>query len=134
MNIGLIIFSRTGHTLLVAEKIRDACLAQGHHAVIERVRAENEDPNRKVPLRLTSAPAPAAYDAVIFGGPVEAFSLSPIMKAYLAQLPQITGKKVGCFVTQHLSKPWLGGNHAVRQMRGLCRGKGADVRQTGIVN
>lgn len=30
MNVGIMIFSRTGNTLLVAEKVRDACLAQGH--------------------------------------------------------------------------------------------------------
>lgn len=134
MNVGIMIFSRTGNTLLVAEKVRDACLAQGHTAVVHRVRAENGDPNRRLPLRLISAPNPTPLDAVIFGGPVEAFSLSPIMKAYLKQLPQIPGKKAGCFVTQHFPKPWMGGTHAVKQMRVLCQSKGADVAQTGIVN
>lgn len=133
MNIGIILFSRTGNTLLVAEKVRDACLAQGHAAVIERVRAENEDPQSKAPLRLKSMPDPARYDALIFGGPVEAFSLSPIMKAYLNQLPGIQGKKAGCFVTQHFPKAWMGGRRAVKQMRALCQGKGADVLVTGSI-
>lgn len=134
MDIGIIIFSRTGNTLSVAEKIRDACLAQGHTAEIERVTAENEDPNNKQPLRLKTTPDPIRYGAVIFGGPVQAFSLSPIMKAYLKQIPQVAGKKVLCFVTQYFPKPWLGGNNSIKQMCQLCQSKGMDVVESGIVN
>lgn len=134
MNVGIIVFSRTGNTLSVAERVRDACLAQGHTAVIERVHAEDEDPNSKKPVRLNDAPDLTRFDAVLFGAPVEAFSLCPIMKVYLSQLPQIEGKRIGCFVTQHFPKPWLGGTHAVKQMRALCRAKGADAALTGIVN
>ena len=134
MNIGIIIFSRTGNTLCVAEKVRDAFLAQGHTAVIERVRAENEDPNSKLPVRLKSVPDPARFDAVIFGAPVQAFSLSPIMNAFLKQLPKMSGKKVGCFVTQHFPKPWMGGKRAAKQMCSLCQSKGADVEKIGIIN
>jgi len=134
MNVGIIIFSRTGNTLFVAEKVRDACIAQGHTAVIERIHAENEDPNSRLSVRLKSAPDPLRFDAVIFGAPVQGFSLSPIMKAYLAQLPQIKGKNVGCFVTQHFVKPWMGGNQAVKQIRTQCQSKGVDISKSGIVN
>ena len=134
MNIGIIIFSRTGNTLSVAQKVRDACVAQGHTAVIERVTAENEDPNTKGPVLFKSTPDPTHFDAVIFGAPVQGFSLSPIMKAYLAQIPQIEGKMVNCFVTQHFPKAWMGGKQAIRQMRDLCKTKGMDIAETGIVN
>ena len=134
MNMGIIVYSRTGNTMEVAGKIRDACLAQGHSAVIERITAENEDPNNKLPIRLKTAPDPALYDAVIFGAPVQGFSLSPIMAAYGAQLPKLAGTQVGCFVTQHFPKPWMGGSRAIRQMRDLCTAKGAEIAETGIVN
>ncbi|NLV59737.1 MAG: flavodoxin [Clostridiales bacterium] len=134
MNVGIIIFSRTGNTLSVAEKVRDACLAQGHTAVIERISAENEDPNSKLPVRLKNAPDPVRFDAVIFGAPVQGFSLSPIVKAYLTQIPQITGKEVGCFVTQHFPKPWMGGKQAAKQMCSLCQSKGVVVAEIGIIN
>ncbi len=134
MNIGLIIFSHTGNTLSVAEKIQTAALAQGHTVTIERVTAEDENPNSKLPLRLKTTPDPIRYDAVIFGAPVQGFSLSPFMKAYLNQLPQITGKKVHCFVTQHFPKPWMGGKQAIKQMYSLCRSKGANAAESGIVN
>ncbi len=133
MNIGIIIFSRTGNTLSVAEKVMDAYLSQGHTAVIERVTVQNEDPNSK-PVRLKNVPDPALFDAVIFGAPVQGFSLSPVMKAYLTQMPPVMGRKISCFVTQHLPKPWMGGNQAIRQMCRLCRSKGADISETSIVN
>jgi Flavodoxins len=134
MNIGIILFSRTGNTLSVAEKIRAACAAQGHTAAIERVTAENEDPGGRLPVRLKNAPDPTRFDAVIFGAPVQGFSLSPIMKAYLAQMPQVSGKKVYCFVTQQFPKPWMGGKQAIKQMLQRCRLKGANAAGTGIVN
>jgi hypothetical protein len=134
MKIGIIVFTRTGNTLAVAEKILNACQANGHEATIQRIRAEHEEPDGKFPLKLTELPDPLAFDAVILGAAVEAFSLSSVLKAYLMQLPALGGRKAGCFVTQHLSKPWLGGNRAIRQMRALCLEKGLDVKVTGIVN
>lgn len=133
MNVGIIIFSRTGNTLSVAEKIRDACAAQGHTVVIERVTAEDEDPNSR-PVQIKTAPDPARFDAVIFGAPVQAFSLSPVMKTYLESMPPLEGKHVRCFVTQHFPKAWMGGNQALGQMKRLCRLKGADIVETGNVN
>jgi menaquinone-dependent protoporphyrinogen IX oxidase len=134
MNIGIIVFSRTGNTLNAAERIREAIIANGHVATIERIHAENEEPNNRQPLRLTVTPDPTRYDAVIFGAAVEAFSLSSVLSAYLSQMPEMGKKKAGCFVTQHLAKPWMGGNRAIRQMRALCQKKGLDVRAKGIVN
>ena len=134
MNIGIIVFSRTGNTLSVAEKILKAAVNQGHTAAIERIHAEHEEPGNKFPLRLTALPEAKAYDAVIFGAAVEAFSLSPVLKVYLEQLPSLGGRKAGCFVTQHLKKPWMGGNRAIRQMRALLKAKGLDAQATGIVN
>lgn len=134
MKIGIIVFSRTGNTLFVAEKIREACIANGHEAVVERIRAEHEEPNNRFPLKLTEVPSLSGYDAVVLGAAVEGFSLSAVLKAYLTQLSRAGGKRAGCFVTQHFSRPWLGGNRAIRQMRALCKDKGLDVRATGIVN
>jgi flavodoxin len=134
MNIGLIIFSRTGNTLSVAERIRDAFLTQGHAVDLELITAEDENSNSKLPLRLTNAPSPVRYDIVVFGAPVQAFSLSPIMMTYLKQMQPIKDKKVCCFVTEHFAKPWLGGNHAIVQMNRLLRLKGAVVMKTGVIN
>ncbi|NLO48230.1 MAG: flavodoxin [Clostridiales bacterium] len=134
MNIGIIIYSHTGNTLSVGEKILNACRERGHTCSLKRITPENDDPNSKAPPRLLSAPELSDFDAVIFGAPVHAFSLCPVMKAYLTQLKQLEGKKVCCYVTQQFSKPWLGGNRAIKQMLALIKSKGADTCATGIVN
>ena len=134
MTTGIILFSRTGNTLSVGEKLKEYLLAGKQAAALERVTAVNEDPNSREKIKLKSIPDIAQYDYVIIGAPVQAFSLSPVMKAYLDQIPLIQGKKVACFVTQHFPKPWMGGNRALRQMTGLISQKGGKVIGTGNVN
>lgn len=134
MNVGIILFSRTGNTLSVAEKIKEACEAQGHTAVIDEIKIENADTHSKSPLKFTRLPDPVPYDALIFASAVEAFSLSSVMKAYLSQMPSVSGKKTYAFVTQQLKHKWMGGNNAIKQMCGLCGAKGLQTAETGIVN
>ena len=74
------------------------------------------------------------YDALIFGAPVQAFALSPVMKRYLTQITSLENKKVACLVTQYFRYPWSGGNRAIRQMKKICESKGGEVCGSGIVN
>lgn len=127
MNVGIIVYSQTGNTLAVAQKLEEALKAKGHTAGIARVEPIDN-------TKLKSAPDVSPYDAVIFASPVHAFSLAPAMQLYLSQVSGLTGKKACCFVTQRLKKAWLGGNHAVRQIKSACRKKGADIAESGIVN
>lgn len=134
MRIGIIIHSHTSNTLSVAEKLKDALAAKGHTVQLERVTAVNEDPNSKEKVRLKSIPDVSPYDAFIIGAPVRAFSLSPVMKAYLTQIPKIQGKRVACFVTEHFPKPWMGGNHSVNQIIRAIKEKGGEVIDKMVIN
>lgn len=134
MKTGIIIYSRTGHTQLVAEKIKDALITQGGTVVIEHVTAANDGANSREAIQLQDIPDISDYDVILIGSPVHGFSIAPVMKSYLQQLPSIDGKKVGCFVTQHFPKPWMGGKRTVAQMCQLCHDKGAEVSGTSIVN
>lgn len=134
MRIGIIVFSRTGNTLSVGERLKESLLAGGQTVNLEQVRVVNVDPNAKEKIKLKSIPDITLYDYVIIGAPVQAFSLSPVMKAYLDQLPQLQGKKVACFVTQHFPKPWMGGSRALKQIAGIISQKGGKVTATGNVN
>lgn len=134
MHIGLIVYSKTGNTLSVVQQLMEALTAKGHTVSVARVEGENDDPGSKQPPKVTAAPDPSSYDALVFAAPVHAFSLCPVMKLYLAQIPQIKGKKVCCFVTQHLKHKWMGGNRAVKQMSDLLKQKGAVIGETGVVN
>lgn len=134
MNIGIIVLSNTGHTLQVAQRMADALSAAGHTAKLERVTAAEDNPQTPAGKKLRDAPDPTPYDLLLFGAPVWGFSLASVMKAYLAQIPSLAGKKAACFVTQHFPKPWMGGNQAIRQMRAACALKQAEIPLTGIVN
>lgn len=133
MNIGIIIYSHTGNTLSVGEKIMEALLAKGHSVRLEQISVENDDPQVKGPIRLTAIPDPSPYDAVIFGGPVAGAQLSPFMKEYLTRLPALRDKKAACFVTQHFKLKWMGSTRAVKQITRAVEQKGTPIIASGMV-
>jgi flavodoxin len=133
MKVGIIVFSHTGNTLSVAEKLQERLATAGHSVKLERVTAVDDSPQAKK-VELKSAPDTGPYDMLVFATPVWAFSLPPVMKHYLEQIPTLEGKAVGCFVTQTFPFPWLGGNRTIRQMVSACKALGGDVVKTGIVN
>lgn len=133
MNIGIIIYSHSGHTLSVGERIKETLLAQGHSVRLERISAANEDPQSKEKIRLTAIPDITPYDAVIFGAPVQGARLSPIMREYLSRLPALQSRKAACFVTQHFKIKWMGSTRAVKQITRAVEEKGAPITASGIV-
>jgi flavodoxin len=133
MNIGLIVYSQTGNTGIVAERLTEKLKAAGHSAAIEQITITGDTPAQAGKFNLSNIPDPGSYDAVIFGAPVQAFSLNPVMKAYLEQLPLLTGKKVAVFVTKRLPLVQTGGTGAVAAMKKACQAKGAIVAGTEIV-
>lgn len=134
MKVGIIVHSHTGNTLSVAEKIKNAMTSKGHTVSIEQVSALNDNPAPNEAVKLKDIPDAQGYDVLLFGAPVRAFSLSAVMKAYLAQLSSLDGIKVGCFVTEQFPFAWMGGNNAIGQMKKSCSAKGAIPEKTGVVN
>jgi flavodoxin len=134
MQIGIIVYSQTGNTLSVAEKLAQALTSKGHSVNIAKVETESETKPATKASELKSAPDVSPYDAIIFASPVQAFSLAPSMKVYLANISSLTGKQVYCFVTQHLRYAWMGGNRAIRAISAVCKQKGAQVKKSGIVH
>jgi NAD(P)H dehydrogenase (quinone) len=133
MNIGMIVYSQTGNTHSVALKLQEKLAAAGHAVALERVEVIGEvQPGQ--PVQFKTLPDAEKYEALVFGSPVQAFSLCQAMVGYLKQVPSLLGKKVACLVTQAFPYPWLGGNRAVRQMTRLCESKGATVCGSGVVN
>ncbi len=134
MKVGIIVYSNTGNTLSVAQKIEEALKSAGHTVSIDRVEPESDKQSPGTPIKLKSAPDVSPYDALIFASPVHAFSLAPVMKQYLSEISGLSGKKVSCFVTQQLKKAWMGGNRAIKQIGSACKAKGAEVTASGIVH
>jgi flavodoxin len=135
MKIGIIVYSQTGNTLSVAEKLKNRLTTAGNTVNIEKVTAAQDGKGGGfAPVEMKTAPNAALYDMVVFGAPVMGASLHPVMKEYLSQLDSVKGKKAACFVTEGFPYPWMGGNRSVGQMKKICESKGINVIETGIVN
>ena len=133
MNIGIIIYSQTGHTRDVADQLAEQL--QKHHSVkTEYLKVSEAEKGDKQQVDLTTIPAIEEYDCLILGSPVHAFSLAPAMETLLKTWPELQGKTVGLIMTQHFPYPWMGGNRAMNQFKNLCRQKGADLVANGIIN
>lgn len=134
MKIGILVHSQTGNTYSVAEELEQKLLVDGHLPVLIRINTLDDKKTDARKIELNDIPDISTYDAIVFGAPVHAFSLSPVMKAFLTQTSLVKGKKAACFVTQSFPYPWMGGNRAIKQMRNICKSKGYEVCGTGIIN
>jgi flavodoxin len=133
MNIGIVIYSLSGNTLSVAERIKERLTENGHIVSLEQIQISGKTPAQPGKFELTVIPDVSGYDALILGSPVQAFSLHPVMKAYLAKLPKLDGKKVALFVTKQLPVLWLGGTGSIKRMKAECEKQGAKVIGSDIV-
>lgn len=133
-NVAVIVHSQTGNTFSVAERLKDMLIEKGLNVDLERLKTEENEMEYIKKIKEKSLPDAAKYDVIVFGAPVNAFTLSMLMKAYLKQQRSLAGKKVLCFVTMAFPKPWLGGNRAIAKMKKICGSKGVTVKDTGIIN
>lgn len=133
MKIGIIIFSNTGNTLSLAERIGDT-LKKGRHTVrIEQITTDGDPQKMGNDIKFNNIPKTDPFDAIIFGSPVWAFSLCPVMKEYLSKMDPLKGKKIALFTTKMIPFHWMGGNNAISQMKKLVGSRGGRVIGSGIV-
>ena len=134
MKIGIIIYSHTGNTYSVALKLKNKLSAAGHSVNMERLKITGEYQPGMKNFQIKTKPKLDTYDALVFGSPVMAFSLNPVMKSYLPQIASLQNKKVALLVTEFFPYKWMGGNRAVGKMTKICQSKGAEVCGSGVVN
>lgn len=132
MNIGIIVYSHTGHTLAVAIQLKEALSASGHNVTLEQLETVVPLQMGDTTAELKTVPAVEGYDALIFACPVRGGTPAPPMRVYLEQIPTLTGKKVACLVTGFFPAGW-GRNQTLAQMKALCESKGAAVCGSGSV-
>ncbi|WP_414470169.1 flavodoxin family protein [Methanobacterium sp. ACI-7] len=133
MKIGIVVHSYTGNAYEVARKIEEKLKDAGKDVEIQRVKMVGGDEPKGKDIKLENPPEVDKYDALIFGSPVHAFSLSLAMKTYLEQIPSLQGKKVALFVTKKLRFEWTGGTRAIGQMKKISQSKGGNVVGTGVI-
>jgi NAD(P)H dehydrogenase (quinone) len=134
MKIGIIVHSKTGHSNLVAQKLKEKLILGGHAVALERITTFNDGETDTGKIQFQYIPGIEVYDMLIFGAPVRGFSLSPVMNAYISQIKTLQGIKVGAFVTQFFPFKQMGGERSIKQLVNLCELKGGKVYKTGIIN
>ena len=134
MKISIILYSQTGNTYSVSLKLKEKLITAGHSVNIERLKVVGEVRPGTKDVKFEMLPDTEPYDVLVFGSPVQAFSLSSVMASYLTQIASLQGKKVALLVTQFFPFPWMGGNRTAGQMKKICESKGAAVCGAEIVN
>ena|SRR5690554_891035 len=133
MNIGIIALSQSGNTESVAQKIKEEVSTDDKKVTIEMITVKGEVKPEKKEYEFENKPVAEPYDLIIFAAAVNVFSLNSAMKYYLKQLDSLEDKKVFCFVTKALPFNWTGGSPALKQMKNICKTKGAEICGGGIV-
>jgi len=131
MKIGIIVHSKTGHTLSVAQKLHEDLISKGHEVELIKLEIGKNESGKE---EFVSQPEISGYEGIIFGSHVEAFSLPVIMKNYLNGITGLSGKNVGIILTQQFKYKWMGGNHTANQMEKILRDKNARVMGAFIIN
>jgi flavodoxin I len=126
LDIGIIVYSKSGHTLAVATRLKERLSAVGHNVALERIVTAGPAGPGTASVMLKTRPDVGRYDAVIFGCPVNGGLPAQPMRSYLEQLVSLRGKKVACLVTGFFQAAW-GRNQTMAAVREICESKGADV-------
>lgn len=133
MKIGIVVYSQTEHTYSVAQKLQKRLQEKGNEVELERVVMKGEVHPGSKDMEFEIIPDVDEYDALVFGSPVQAFSLARPMKAYLEQIPSLQGKKIALFVTKGVRFNWTGGNQAIAKMKKISQSKGGSIVGTDII-
>jgi flavodoxin len=132
MKIGMIVYSKTGHTLSVAKKLREKLAAAGHTVTLEQVETAGVVNPNDTHVMYRRKPKVDGYDALIFGAPVQGGTPALPMRIYMEQLPSLAGVPVACLVTGFFPAEW-GRKQTLAQMKDLLEAKGARVCGEGSV-
>ncbi len=131
-NVGIIVYSFTDHTLVVAEKLEQQLAVHGRPVTLVQLETVTPLKMSDTTAELRSTPSLDAYGAVVFACPVRGGTPAPPMRCYLEGLPTLAGKRALCLVTGILPAAW-GRERTLAQMTALCESKGATVVGSGSV-
>lgn len=135
MKVGVVVYSETGNTLFVAQKIVERLNNSGNQAVLERILTIGKpNPADRSEVHYDRLPFLEGYDAFVFGSPVHGFQIATAMAKFIPQAKHIKGKRAIGFVTEKFPFPWMGGTRSLSQLESLLRSGGAISSIAGVVN
>ncbi len=134
MNVVIAVHSNTGHTVNVARAFANDLRKAGHEVDVSMVRTRGEVHPGARNFALVKTPDLEGCDVLLVGGPVWAFSASPVIMAYVRSLEEFKGKTALPFVTMGLPWDFCGGTRAIGQMTEALVLLGARVLDGEIVH
>ena len=126
MDIGIVVYSRTGHTLSVAQRLSEGLSVVGHEVTLEQVETAGPVRLTATSAELKTVPAVDIHEAVVFACPVQGGVPAAPMMSYFEQIASLEGKRVACLVTGVFPAGW-GRNQTLAKMKEICESKGAAV-------
>ena len=128
MNIGIFVHSQSGHSSAMGMAITKKLREKGHEVDIELMKPIGRlRPRMKHVEFREDVPNFSQYDAVIFGGPIWAFTASPVVSAFIKEIPTLKGKKALYFSTSGFPTPLSGAKGGHKKLAVLLEEIGATV-------
>jgi NAD(P)H dehydrogenase (quinone) len=128
MHIGIFVHSQSGHTSTMGMAVTSRLREKGHEVDIELIKpAGRVHPRMKHVEFRDDVPDMSPYDAVLFGGPVWAFTASPVVGSFIKEIPTLKGKKVLCFSTSGFPTAISGAKGGLKKLGLLLEEAGAAV-------
>lgn len=121
--IKMILFSQTGNTMRVGERIAEKLTSAGFQVDIARLEPK-ERLNFKADVASTKEiPSVDGYDVILLGTPVHGGRMSAPMRYFLEQTPSLQKIPYILFLTHFFRRGW-GVIQTIQELRKLCDGKG----------
>lgn len=113
MKLGIIVYSESGHTLSVVNKIEES-LIQNHVEVKKMILNFTVEKGTRM---LVQPPKLESCEAYIIASPIQGFQLAKPMSDYLVQNPLPKDAKIGILLTEYFKVMFLGGNYSLKQAK-----------------
>jgi flavodoxin len=128
MRLGIFVHSQSGHTSEMGMAITKKLREKGHEVDIELMKPTGRvHPRMKHVEFREESPDMSPYDAVIFGGPIWAFTASPVVISFIKEIPSLKGKKTLCFSTSGFPTAISGAPGGLKKLGALLEELGATV-------
>jgi NAD(P)H dehydrogenase (quinone) len=120
MHIGIFVHSQSGHSSAIGMAITGKLREKGHEVDIQLILpAGRVRPRMKhVELR-DDVPDMSSYDAIVFGGPIWGFTASPVVTAFIKEIPKLKGKKTLCYSTSGFPTAISGAKRSLNKLNSL---------------
>jgi menaquinone-dependent protoporphyrinogen IX oxidase len=131
MNIGIVFYSFSGHTLSVSKRLQGKLKERGYEAGLEQLEPAGSFKFTEEIVAVKDIPSLSAYDLLVFAAPVHGGRIAGPMAGFLKKSPSLSNKPAICVVTHFLPYS-LGAKQMLQLFKPACATLGAQV--IGTVN